>query len=208
MKGKFRPLDGQIFSRLEVLGLHDKKTPKGDLLWRCRCICGKETLVKGWNLTSGGTKSCGCLRSGVVSELMTKHKRRRTPEYSSWRGMIQRCNNPKANHYDSYGGRGIVVCLRWQNDFRNFLEDMGPRPRGHTLERRNNNGDYCPENCIWAPRSVQSRNRRSCRLITINNVTKCATDWAHQFGIKPKLVHNRLSRGWPPQEAVMGRPKP
>jgi hypothetical protein len=86
-------------------------------------------------------------------------KRKRTSEYMTWEGMKERCNNPNRDTYKYYGGRGIKVCERW-NDFQNFLEDMGPRPDGLTLERKNNNGNYEPSNCCWATRQKQTRNRR------------------------------------------------
>lgn len=88
-----------------------------------------------------------------------KHGMARTPEYAAWHAMTQRCTDPRNPRYHAYGGRGIRICRRWMK-FENFFADMGARPQGMTLERKNNDGDYTPSNCIWASYSVQNRNRR------------------------------------------------
>ena len=123
--------------------------------WLCKCDCGGTVEVKWTNLYSGRTKSCGCLRR----ELQTTHGQHRSPEYKSWKGMIQRCTNPKDASFSYYVGRGSGVCDRWR-DFRNFYEDMGERPKGLTIERTNNCKGYSPDNCCWATRTEQQHNTR------------------------------------------------
>ncbi len=116
-------------------------------------------------------------------------------EYSVWRGMINRCYNKNLISYKYYGGRGITVCDGWKNDFLSFYVDMGRRPSGkHTIERVDNDKGYSPENCIWATRDVQARNRRSNINLTCNGVTKCLQDWSDDTGLSASTIRRRLDR--------------
>lgn len=127
--------------------------------WKCRCECGKIVIVWSCHLRSGHTQSCGCLQKEITGRLFTKHGMRKTIEYNTWSLMLRRCNNPKSSAYCDYGGRGITVCKKWLK-FVGFFEDMGIKPKGLTLERKNNDLGYCKDNCYWADRTVQSRNQR------------------------------------------------
>lgn len=124
-----------------------------------------------------------------------------TPRYQVWQAMLNRCRNPNVKGYENYGGRGIRVCARW-HVFENFIADMGERPEGMTLERKDPDGDYGPDNCIWASRLSQSRNRRSLVLITHKGETLCAAEWAQRLGIKSNTVRARLRAGWLHSDAV------
>lgn len=161
-----RDLTGQTFGRLTVLGRGEHKGRHR--LWSCRCTCGAEKDVLGFNLKSGITTSCGCYRREVCAERatarMTKHGDAAgggmTSEYRAWVDMRARCEKPQCRAFPYYGARGIKVCERWSN-FATFLDDMGRRPSPrHSLDRIDNDGDYTPENCRWATRDVQSHNKR------------------------------------------------
>ena len=147
-------LAGKRFGQLLVVE-RQGSMPGGQTAWLCLCDCGNKHVAAAHNLKSGNVKSCGC-GQGV------RHGGRFKPEYKVWCNMKVRCYNPKATDYKYWGGRGITVCERWRgkDGFKNFLADMGPRPKGLTLDRINTNGNYEPANCRWATWLVQSNNRR------------------------------------------------
>ena len=158
-----KDIAGQRFGRWIVLSY------VGNSKWLCKCDCGTERVVNGGHLKAGNTKSCGCLKSELSIQRFTVHghtsvvggKRYYSPTYQSWRGMIDRCKSTSARHKD-YFDRGITVCDRWKQ-FENFLSDMGERPVGLTIERKNNDKGYEPGNCCWATYKEQRANRRdSC----------------------------------------------
>lgn len=127
-----------------------------------------------------------------------KYQSKHNAEQKTWYSMCDRCNNPDCHAYPNYGGRGIKVCDRWNcgiDGFYNFLEDMGSRPKGTTLDRIDVNGDYCPENCRWADNIVQQNNRRDNRLMTIRGETKTVTQWAREYGISVPTVFSRIRKG-------------
>lgn len=127
----------------------------------------------------------------------------RTKVYAVWKAMRQRCNNPRNDEYHNYGGRGIKVCARWDAGFMNFLEDMGPCPKGMTLERKNNDLGYSKRNCAWVGHETQSNNRRGLNYVTISGVTRTATAWARINGIRPAIVLQRINAyGWSAKVAV------
>jgi hypothetical protein len=117
------------------------------------------------------------------------------PVYHIWNSMRQRCNNPNSAPYRNYGGRGITICERWDS-FNNFVEDMGSRPDGALLERKDNNGPYNKENCRWATRSEQNRNKRDNHLVTHNGETKCLAEWVERSGLNRRTLTKRLAHGW------------
>ena len=156
---------GQVFGRLTILG---EDTPKYRIdsrgrkrkvsRFRVKCNCSKQTefTVEIGSLSSGATRGCGCLQK----EAVTKHGMSNTPTFSTWCAMRWRCTNPSDDNYPNYGAVGITVCDRWLEKFEYFLEDMGERPDGHTLNRKNGAKIYSKETCEWANGSVQNFDQR------------------------------------------------
>lgn len=126
--------------------------------WKCRCDCGTVIEVVTESLNSGNSKSCGCLSRDLSVERSTIHGMSGSPTWSSWKAMIARCTNPNSKGYPHYGGRGITVCTSWLSSFENFYSDMGDRPEGMSIDRRDNDGNYDPSNCRWASSTTQNRN--------------------------------------------------
>lgn len=154
-------ITGQKFGRLTVIcraGYGHKQAT-----WHCICDCGNEKTTNGQNLRKGLTTSCGCYQKERASEEAAKTVRHGhgygTPTYKSWQALRQRCENQKDKDYENYGAKGVKVCERWQ-DFSAFLEDMGERPEGTTIDRINPFGNYEPDNCRWADYFVQNNNKR------------------------------------------------
>lgn len=165
-------LAGQTFGRFYVIAEHGRDS-KDRILWWCRCSCdaATECAVLGSRLRNGHTTSCGCVkreRNAAIGSLMLEHHvthgLSRTPTHKSWDAMMQRCTNPNHEAYDRYGGAGIEVCDRWRNSFSLFVEDMGIRPPGTTIERIDNDVGYEPGNCRWATWTEQGRHRRNVKL--------------------------------------------
>jgi hypothetical protein len=133
--------------------------------FECKCECGTERVVDGYNLVHGLSESCGCWNLKATSEAHLKHgdsrHGKRAAEYLAWCKMKTRCYNPKCQRYPSYGGRGISICDRWRNSYEAFLADMGRKPSpDHSLDRKNVNGNYEPGNCRWATDDEQRMNKR------------------------------------------------
>ena len=196
----FKNLCGQRFDRLVVVLYAGKQ--KRNHCWKCRCDCGKEKIVAGCNLTSGNSKSCGCLKSKALKERLTIHGKSKTVEYQIWHSMWDRCRKGNDRKFKDYAGRGISVCERWK-DFEAFLADMGPRPSDkHSLDRENNSKGYSPDNCRWATAKQQSRNTRYNRMLTCWGRTQCMAAWEEELGLSRGLIHARLKYGWSVERAL------
>lgn len=193
---KLTDLSKQHFSRLVVrhFAFYHKKKP----YWCCLCDCGNPKIAQGYLLTAKITKSCGCLQDENNAKLGNRsrtHGMSDTRLYGRWHTMIQRCTKPYASEYKHYGARGITVCQRWQS-FEHFFTDMGVPPPGTSLERRDNNGPYAPENCYWATTREQSLNRSDNHHLTYNNTTLTVTEWAEKLYIPIRTLQRRIILGW------------
>lgn len=194
---------GDTFGRWTVLQT-GKHPAKKKYMAVCECTCGKIAAVTFYALLDGTSSGCGCGRI----ETITKHGLFGNPLYNIWHGMKSRCYNPQnEKSFPDYGGRGIKVCDRWQ-DVHAFIADMGPSYfKGATIERKNVNGDYEPNNCIWATRRQQSINRRSNIMISYAGKTQCLADWAEELGIAYKTLHQRIkAHKWSVERAFTTAP--
>lgn len=156
----FKDITGQRFGRLLVVALQTKATREHPTTtWLCQCDCGRQRIVPRASLVNSYTQSCGCLwREQITKHGHTTHSSH-SGTYTSWKAMKRRCLDPNFHQFKDYGGRGILVCERWQT-FENFLADMGPRPKGHSIERIDNNAGYSPKNCKWIISRDQHKNKR------------------------------------------------
>lgn len=204
-------LTGKRFGRLLVIAPDEKRDCNGNWFWLCKCDCGNTAVVHGHKL-GRKTNSCGCLRRENTRAMKTKHgamagvhngSAKPGKLYQLWKGMKQRCLNPKCPCYHRYGGRGITICERWL-DFAAFRDDMIPTYKpGLTLDRINNDGPYEPANCRWATQLQQSRNKRTNMRITHNGRTMTLSEWAAETGIGWGTIRQRiLVRKWPTSLAL------
>ena len=200
---------GARFQRLTTLGSEikrDKKNRKTRKHWLCVCDCGEQVTVRDDHLKSGAIISCGCLHSEITAARSTRHghanRGKLTDEYNIWSNLLARCLNQDNERFSSYGERGITVCDRWL-DFSNFLADMGLRPSSaHSIDRKNNDGNYCPDNCRWATRKEQARNKRNNRMLTLNGKTQCMAAWVEELGLTYSATKARIRRGWSVERAL------
>ena len=210
-KAKLIDLTGQVYGRLTVIKrVDDYISPSGDrkVQWLCKCKCGKEVIVTGNNLKNGNSKSCGCYNRELLPKINSTHNASNTRLYHIWTCMKDRCYNPKNKKYKDYGGRGIIICDEWINDFETFANwayDNGyveNVSRGEcTIDRIDVNGNYCQQNCRWVNQKVQTNNKRNNHYITYNGETHTVTEWNNILGYKKGVLSRRIFSGWSIEDA-------
>ena len=192
---------GQVFGRWTVVDA-TRVSGDGKVSVLCLCECGAERLVGLRVLNTGRSKSCGCYAAEMSAVRKTTHSGSYSAEYSIWRGIMKRCNNPECACYPGYGGRGVTVCDRWLK-FENFIEDMGVRPSTDlSIERRDNDGPYAPWNCYWATSLEQNNNTRGCRPREMDGKSQTVAQWAREYGIPEGTLRQRLKREWTLRDAL------
>lgn len=204
----FTSLVGQRFGRWFVK--EQVKSKNGYRTYLCICDCGNTSEVVSASLRKGDSKSCGCWSIKFKKDKYTTHgfARSKNPReknfYQVWQGIRTRCYNPNSFPYKDYGGRGIVMSDEWKDNFENFKNDMySTYEPGLTIERKEVNGNYCKENCIWETRARQARNRR-CSIwveteqgrLTVNEAAKIA-------GISWLGMYARIRQKWPKDKLLI-----
>ena len=165
--------------------------------WVFKCDCGKEVESLLPNVKKGNTKSCGCLRKKVSSELHKTHGMTYSKEYYAWVHAKMRCYNKKDKEYKRYGARKIEMCEKWKNSFEKFYKDIGEAPEGTSLDRINNNGNYEPENCHWATPKQQANNRRTSHFVEYRGEKLTLAQWSRRTGIHQENIRRRIDDyGW------------
>jgi hypothetical protein len=181
---------GDKYGKLTVIRF-SYRNKRSRQFWLFKCDCGKEKVIDVQSIKRGDTKSCGCISTGKK----TRHGMCRTRTYISWQMMKGRCLNKNYTEYKRYGARGIKVCDRWMK-FENFYKDMGKRPKGKTLDRKDNNKGYYKDNCKWSTPKEQSNNQRTNCLLTHKGKTQNITQWAEELDINRGTLYSRLRNGW------------
>jgi hypothetical protein len=194
-------LTGLVSGRLKVTARHSPPGARRSL-WFALCECGAMAVVQGSHLVRGRVQSCGCLSRELSRARKLRHGDARrgavSVEFRAWQKLIARCEDPKDPRYSRYGGRGITVCDRWRTSFEAFLADLGRRPTaGHSVDRKDNDGNYEPGNVRWATREEQARNTTRTRLIEHGGEVLCLDDWATRTGMAALTIARRLNAGWP-----------
>lgn len=191
---------GDRFGRLVAV---ESVRRNGKRCWKCKCDCGRFSIVAQGDLQRGKVKSCGCLRRESVSKMFTKHGGCGTRLYNIWQHMIARCENKRNPKFRCYGGRGIRVCDDWHSFpvFQKWALENGYEDC-LTIERKDVNGNYEPENCSFIPLSCQAKNKTTSVLYTINGITVCEADAAKIVAVKASTLARRRRSGMSMDEAI------
>lgn len=213
VKQKFVNIAGERFGRLvavEPKGVLSRKSRA--MHWLCKCDCGKIITTSGLSLRQGCSTSCGCYakesrqtQAALMrqkNQLLHGHGHYNSPTYRSWKSMLDRCECPGTNGFKNYGGKGITVCERWHS-FKLFLQDMGERLPGMTIDRINPALNYSAENCRWATTIQQGRNRSTNHIINFNGQSLCLAAWDEKMNFPRGTVCRRfVTKGWSVEKTI------
>lgn len=208
-------LVGKRFGKLTVVACADTAYSKNGYsykMWRCKCDCGNYKNISTGNLVSGNTKSCGCYRVERNVSVFTTHGRSKSKLYRVWASIKDRCYRQECAGFKDYGARGIRMCKEWKNNFQSFYDwaIANNYKDGLTIERKDVNGNYCPDNCCWIPKEQQSRNRRNSHFITYHGETKTLSEWSRELHIDRGSVRSKekeLGSGELAIEAILNSPR-
>lgn len=201
---------GKTFGNLTVIRrVESRILPSGQhkTMWECKCSCGNTFIAEGYNLRSGASWQCSKCARKASDEKRKTHGLSNSRLKHIHSGMMARCTNKNHTYYKNYGGRGISVCDEWYGSkgFPAFVE--WAKSSGYsdclTLDRIDNNGNYCPENCKWSTRKEQANNTRRNKVICFNGETHTLSQWADIYHMDQDLLGGRLLRGVPMERAVM-----
>lgn len=198
-------LTGQQFGRLKVqkFAFTNKRYVAH---WHCLCSCGTELTVASTHLRTGHTTSCGCYASEKTTlrnKEAATHGMHKSPEFSVWSKIIERCENPNNRKYPIYGGAGVSICAEWRHDFKAFFDHVGPRPDAtYSIDRKDGTKGYEPGNVRWATIFEQNNNKRTNVFIEHNGMRQTVAQWARDLGITTRKFHYRLSVGWPTSKVL------
>lgn len=199
---------GKRFGKLVVLDFYDiHASPDGttNYRWRCLCDCGNETIKIGSQLKRGLATNCGCESRKKTGDRVRTHGESKERLYKVWIGMKVRCCNINSMAYANYGGRGISICDEWLHDYLAFKiwAIQNGYVDGLTIERKDVNGNYCPENCTWITKEEQANNKRRNVLIEYNGEIHNIAQWSRITGIKYTIIRERIFKlGWPIEKAL------
>lgn len=175
-------------------------------MWLCQCDCGNTLTTRSTSLRDGSAQSCGCSRKEMLSSYRTKHSMCGTSIYTTWKGVIQRCTNPKNPSHTRYGHRGIALCDEWRQSFEAFYSHVSSLPnfdkKGYTLDRIDNDGNYEAGNVRWSTQKEQMRNTSRNVLLTFSGETHPLVVWAEKLSLRPATLYARLHRGWSLERAL------
>lgn len=197
-------LSGQRFGKLVAVRSH-YDSEKRITLWECKCDCGNTCNVRANSLVHGRTKSCGCLRKESNVQNKTKHGMAKTRIYNAWSSMKRRCYTTTNHNYSHYGKRGISVCDEWKESFEEFYK--WAISNGYddklSLDRIDNDGNYCPQNCRWASIKEQNNNRGVSINISYDGKTQNLSEWCKELNLPYSRVYQRIAKyGYTFEEAI------
>lgn len=200
---KVEDISGQRFGRLTAIRYAGKNKGR-QTLWECRCDCGKTVIVHQQNLKSGHTSSYGCYNIDCIIERGQTHGETKTRLYNIWHGMIYRCYYEKHDSYKDYGGKGVTVCDEWKNSFETFRDwaYQNGYSENLTIDRIDNTGNYCPENCRWATDIQQANNTSRNLVFTVDGYTDTLANLCRKYDMRYSVAHGRIRNGWDVEKAL------